>query len=113
MHVGIDLVKISRFENVKHLDKIFTKKELLYLEKNYNHKETIAGMYAAKEAFLKATKKGIHQCSLLDIEILHQDDKVPFILLHGQLKKETPYSNIEVSISHDGDYATAIVLLTD
>jgi len=113
MHIGIDLVKTSRFNHFSHIEKIFTEQEQLYLKKCQNHAESLAGMYAAKEACLKAMKMGIHKYSLLDIEILHDENKAPFLILHGQIKKETSYSNMEVSISHDGDYTIAVVLLSD
>ena len=110
---GIDLVIINRFDKIKNnknlLSSIFNKNELKYIEKSNYSSKTIAGMYAAKEAFLKAIKKGINHYSLLDIEISHNDDRCPFIILHNSLKDK--YNNISVSISHDGDYAISIVTL--
>ena len=113
---GIDIVKINRFDKLKDntnfLNSIFNQNEINYIiNSNYNS-STIAGLYASKEAFLKSLHVGINNYSMLDIEIVHDDNKCPSIITHGQLKKT--YSNIDnmsLSISHDGDYAIAIVTL--
>lgn len=109
---GIDLLEINRFENLKtnktFMNNNFTKKELSFFKKcNYNN-SSIAGLYCAKEAFLKAIKKGINNYSLKDIEISHEENNAPFIILHNSLK-DFKAGSIALSISHDGNYATAIV----
>lgn len=110
---GIDLINIKRFEklknNISFMKKVFTESELEYLNKTEYNLSTIAGLYAAKEAFLKSIKKGINDYSLLDIEILHDSNKSPYIVLKGQLKKTYNTTNMSLSISHDGEYAIAIV----
>ena len=107
---GIDLVKIDRFNDLKNdkkfMNKIFTKKEIDYIAFRNNETSTIAGLFAAKEACLKALKKGIDKCPLKDIEISHENN-APFIIFHNKLKDTI--SNCSLSISHDGDYAIAIV----
>ena len=113
--IGIDLLNINRFNKLKEKDsfinKVFTDNELLYISKSNNSNETFAGIYCSKEAFLKALKKGINNYSLKDIEVLHDDNKAPYIELHNELKKLYKDIVISLSISHDGDYATAIVLI--
>lgn len=103
---GIDIVKIDRFKelinNETFLNKNFNNNEIKYINNNIT---TLAGLYSCKEAFLKALKKGINNYSLKDIEILHDDNKAPYIIFHNDLKID----NISVSISHDGDYAISIV----
>lgn len=107
---GIDLVKINRFDDLKKdnkfMKKIFTKKEIEYINLRDWNTATIAGLFAAKEACLKALKKGIDACPLKDIEISH-DNNAPLIIIHNNLNEK--YSNTSLSISHDGDYAIAIV----
>lgn len=107
---GIDIVKIDRFDKIKHksdfLNKYFCENEISYIEsKNFNS-DTIAGIFAAKEAFLKALKKGIDYCPLNDIEIAHNNG-VPFIVFHNN--SSVDINNMSLSISHDGNYAIAIV----
>lgn len=112
---GIDLIKIERFSklitNEKFMNSIFTIQELEYIKKCNNNLATIAGLFASKEAFLKAIKKGIQNYSIKDIEISHDKNNAPFIILHNQIKKDFPIENLSLSISHDGDYAIAIVSL--
>ena len=109
---GIDLVLINRFKNLinnkRFLEDNFNNSEIDYINK-HNSLDTIAGIYAAKEAFLKALKKGINNYSLKDIEILHDNNNCPYINLHNNLKKDFNINNISISISHDGDYAIAMV----
>ena len=110
---GIDIVKIERFDTLKNnsslMKSIFTENEIKYINSRNNNSSTIAGLYAAKEAFLKAIKKGINDYSLKDIEISHDNNNAPFIILNNLLKDK--YSNYSVSISHDGEYAIASVIL--
>lgn len=109
---GIDIVKIDRFEklinNSNFLNNNFNENELKYLE-IHNSTATLAGLFAAKEAFLKALKKGINNYSLKNIEITHDDNNAPSIILHNDLEDICDINNISVSISHDGDYAISIV----
>ena len=113
--IGIDLIKHTRFEKLKKnllfLEKVFNKSELDYIEKRYFNNSTIAGLYAAKEAFLKSIKKGINDYSLKDIEIMHDDNNAPYVELHNELKKLYNRNSISISISHDGDYTTSICLI--
>ena len=109
---GIDIVKIDRFKDIKNktalFNNIFNENEIKYIENaNYNI-NTIAGLFAAKEAFLKAIKKGINDYSLKDIEISHNEDNAPFIILHNDLSKLYDSKCFSISISHDGDYSVAI-----
>ena len=110
---GIDMINIHRFQDLmrkeKFMNSIFTKEELNYIEKSNFNVSTIAGIFAAKEAWLKALKQGIQNYIMTDIEILHNQNNAPYILLHNQIKKDFPIENLSLSISHDGDYAIAVV----
>lgn len=99
--IGTDIVKISRMEksikNESFLRRVFTEKEIEYCRKAENY----AGIFAAKEAYFKAIGTGI-TAPLTSMEILHNDRGKPY--LNG-------ISNCDVSISHDGDYAIATVII--
>lgn len=99
--IGTDIVKISRMEksikNESFLRRVFTEKEIEYCRKAENY----AGIFAAKEAYFKAIGTGI-TVPLISMEILHNDRGKPY--LNG-------ISNCDVSISHDGDYAIATVVI--
>ena len=113
MKTGIDITLINRFSNISEsfLKKNFTDNEINYIKKTNNNAQTIAGIYSAKEAFLKAIKKGISDYCLKSIEINHENCGSPFIKLYGIIESDISYSQIDVSISHDGDYAIAIVTI--
>lgn len=114
--IGTDIVQIKRIEKIstdeKLLQKIFTEREIAYASSKANKVETYAGMFASKEATLKSLKKGLEGCPLTDIELVHEDG-IPFIKLYNDIKKETEAKNLsfKVSISHDGDYAIATVVV--
>lgn len=112
--VGIDLVEINRFNELKDNDsfmnKVFNENEINYIKKRNYNLSTIAGLYASKEAFLKAIKKGINNYSLKDIEIYHDNNSAPYVKFHNELEKFND-KNISLSISHDGDYAIAILFI--
>ena len=103
--VGIDLVKIDRFkkipfeENESFYRKNFSKEEIEYclkFEEPYKH---FAGKFAIKEATIKAIDKKIQ---LLQIKTYHKESKPKVSIVNEKI-------DLKVSVSHDGDYAIAIV----
>ncbi len=115
MSNGIDLINIKKFTKIlaktNLLNKCFTQNELEYIKKTNNNISTIAGLFASKEAFLKSLNKGINNYDLKDIEILHNKDNSPYINISNKIKKDIDYKDISLSISHDGNYAIAIVTI--
>jgi len=108
--IGIDLVKVERIakviENKKFLDKTFSKTEIEYARAKgeINFAQTLAGMFAAKEAVLKALGTGIVDLNLANVEILHSDLGQPYCKLEdGRV--------VNVSISHDGGMAVAAAMI--
>ncbi|OQA78981.1 MAG: Holo-(acyl-carrier-protein) synthase [Tenericutes bacterium ADurb.Bin239] len=102
MAVGIDIVYIPRFVGKDKLAaRILSKNELEIYNLRPNKEEFLAGRFAAKEAFLKAIKEGIGRIAFHKIDIKYQRDGRPEIHHDGKV--------YPVSISHDGDYAVAIV----
>lgn len=111
---GIDIVYIPKMKknlNNKVINKIFTKKEIEYIESRNNNFETICGLFAAKEAFLKSMKSGLEGYNLQEIEISH-NNYAPYFIFYGKTKKEVDENNYHysLSISHDQDYAIAYVI---
>lgn len=108
------MTHIKRFEKIvnnnKMLCNFFTDNELNYIKKSNYHLPTIAGLYASKEALLKSLKKGINDYPLISIEVLHDDNNAPYIKLNNKLLCDYQNKQFDVSISHDGDYAIAIVI---
>jgi len=102
MAVGIDIVYIPRFVGKEKLAaRILSPGELEIYKMRPNKEEFLAGRFAAKEAFLKAIKEGIGRIAFHHIDIIYMRDGRPEIHYGGEV--------YPVSISHDGDYAVAIV----
>lgn len=106
--VGIDIVDIARIKRAierhgeRFLVKVFAPSEIAYARRRKRMEESLAGRFAAKEAFMKARGKRL---SFRDIEV-HSDDGKPFIVFQG-----TRYD--EVSISHERSYAVSVVICKD
>lgn len=112
--IGIDLIKTSRMDRLierfgdKALQKFLSKNEI-QLVKNY---KTAAGFWAVKEAFSKALGVGIgSECSFHDIEITKTQKGAPQIKLSDKIIEKFNISDTSVSITHDGEYAIAVVAL--
>lgn len=108
--VGIDLVYIPRYldlvDNQDFLQKILTinEQELFHSFDHPQRKlEFLCGRYALKEAYAKALKLGIGKIDFLDFEVLKDESGAPMC----------NHNNVEVSLSHDGDYVIAIVMVGD
>ena len=96
---GCDIVEIKRFNNIdkKSLEKIFHKSEL-----RNKKPETLAGIFAAKES----CRKVFNELTWKDIEVKKKKNGKPELLLN--IKKKI--SSNDLSISHNGSYAIAVVV---
>ncbi len=112
MMIGIDLIEIKRIENFinkfgeKALKKFMSEEEI----KIFTKIESIAGIWAAKEAFSKAIGTGIGEnCSFLDIQIKKNNKNKPFF--SAFTLKKFNLENADLSITHDGGFAIAAVIV--
>ena len=114
---GVDIIEINRFadkdNSPKFMSRIFTANEQNYLKKR--GVQSMAGLFAAKEAVVKALGTGFKGFWPCDVEIAHDKFGKPYVILHGaakrQLKKEAATHmrkrnkrscfHISVSISHN------------
>jgi phosphopantetheine--protein transferase-like protein len=101
MKIGIDIVEIERFAGFKYPD-IFSAAELEYIQDKNNPPETTAGLYAAKEAYFKATGTGIIKSKLPEIEIAHDQNGKPYY-------RNNPTASL--SISHTKTTAVAVCII--
>ena len=99
--IGVDIVHIPRMEKGIESDsfikKVFTESEIIYCKTA----ESYAGIFAAKEAYFKALGTGI-KFPLTDVEVLHDNNGKPYL---------SKIDRSDLSISHDGEYAVATVIL--
>lgn len=102
VRVGSDLVYMPRFSNSlgRTRDKVFSPSELKSTES-----EHLAGIFAAKEAIIKALELKLG--SWLSIEIGNKKSGKPVVKLAKNLGKGKIVS-CDLSISHNGDYAIAV-----
>jgi len=113
--IGIDIVSIKRIE--KSIEKFGHKAKNRFMTKNEQkiHIKTssIAGIWASKEAFSKALGIGIgKEFSFLDIEVLKNKKGKPIInILNPILKQKLINKQIDISITHDGGFAIAAIII--
>lgn len=114
--IGIDIVELNRIErllqkkNERFMKRILSEKEQTVfnaLDSNRRQIEFFAGRFAAKEAFAKATGKGIGTLRFTQIEILSNEAGAPTLRVPNYHSK-----NLFVSISHSKAYAVAQVIIT-
>ncbi|MDQ0247803.1 holo-[acyl-carrier protein] synthase [Bacillus fengqiuensis] len=111
--IGIDIVEIQRIKNICERQKGFIDRILGAEEKRHYEQlspkrkvEFLAGRFAAKEAYAKATGTGIGtHLSFQDIRIEYDQYGKPVI--------QSPERglNIHLSISHSEQYAVAQVII--
>lgn len=118
--IGTDICQINRVKNAyKHygkrfLKRVLTEKELKYVTSNKkNIIPRLAGRFAAKEAASKVLETGLKGVYFKEIEILRDKSGAPKVFLHKRAKKiaqAKKLTNFEVSISHEKDFALAMVV---
>ena len=103
LSLGVDIQEIAEFfpdieifaKSEEELLKIFTKNELSYAESKPDTRQTLAGIFAAKEAIFKCGEVQKRRWS--DIELKYNGGK-------------PEYSGYVISISHSGAYAIATAI---
>lgn len=108
--LGIDITPIERISELraKYPDKFIAK--LLAPGEQGGSDETLAGLWAAKEAVAKALGTGYLGFGPTDIFVAHNDLGAPFVELRGaaqELAVSRGITTVFVSISHAGGVAVA------
>lgn len=108
---GCDIVLISRMKDFLKKEanlKFFSEAERNYILSKKNKEETAAGIFAAKEALGKALGCGLSGFVIKETEVLHKETGEPYFSFGREFEK-----NVSLSISHDGDYALAFVVIEE
>ncbi len=116
--VGLDVCDIARMEKLlvdgRFLGRFFAPEEQEYIEnKGKAAAQTMAGIFAAKEALMKALGTGMTGGQLSDICILHDKLGAPYYDLRGGYAMHAAQrhiTNLHLSISHDGGVAAAVAI---
>ena len=120
MRVGIDLVQVSQIASSverfgrRFLDRIFTERELQYcLADSGASTMRLAARFAAKEAARKVLRVGDEGIAWRSIEVERSPDGWCELALHdeaGALARKEGFIAFSVSMSHEADYASAVVI---
>lgn len=119
---GIDIIEVDRVaeklgKGNGFREKVFSENEIAFCETMANKAEHYAARFAAKEAFLKATGRGLHETyDLFEIEVTNDDLGKPYIRLAGVLATKAVtnrWKKIHVSLSHLKTIACAVVIIEE
>jgi holo-[acyl-carrier protein] synthase len=112
--IGIDLVKTERIIGLierrgdRALARFLSPDEIALVKRPH----TAAGFWAAKEACAKALGCGIGgECGFHDIRISKSEKGAPLLALSSAVRERFGITGTSLSITHDGDYAIAVVAL--
>lgn len=125
--IGNDIVSVKRVEKILEekkeafLERFFSPEEKEFFREKTVTAEFIAGRWAAKEACAKALGCGFgKECAIKDITILREISEQasgrPLLALSGAGKARSEalgVKRVHLSISHEREYAAAIVILED
>jgi len=119
--IGIDLAEVDRIREAierhgqRFIQRIYTEKEIAYVERKANKFERYAARFAAKEAGMKAVgtgwKRGVRW---RDFEVTNLPSGRPTLQLYGEAAKfaeNLGVRNIALSITHTAAEGIAIVIL--
>lgn len=119
MLVGVDSIESERMSknlNDDTLKTFFTNYEIEYSNKTSNKVLRLAGIFCAKEAFLKALGIGIGGgINLSEIEINHNKNGKPYLKLSQNALKfvnDLGYTSYEINISHTDKFSFAVCIIS-
>jgi holo-[acyl-carrier protein] synthase len=120
LRVGTDLVQVSRIaESIatfgeKFTRRLFTDHEIAYAASSESLQAArFAARFAAKEATIKLLDLSQVGFDWKQIEVLRAESGHCTLALHGLAKDAAARARVRelsLSMSHDGDYATAVVV---
>ena len=116
--IGTDMVEVERMASKilkkEFTERVFSKSEIAYCESMPDKAQHYAARFSAKEAFLKATGKGLLLThDLNEIEIIQTPEGAPNLKLNGKVASLYSQENwiIHVSLSHVAKMACATVVI--
>jgi holo-[acyl-carrier protein] synthase len=115
--IGVDLVRIDRIaehlEDERFLNRLFTPGELKDAGNGPQRAARLAVRWAAKEALAKALGCGFGDAlTWNDVEVVRGENGAPSLRLSERAGLRYGNPNTFVSLSHDGEYAIAMVWLS-
>ncbi|MBC7993873.1 MAG: holo-ACP synthase [Rhizobacter sp.] len=119
MRMGMDVVDIRRISEsidkfgARFVQRLFSQGEISYAQSGEGQTaQRLAARFAAKEAAIKAFNLSEAGVDWRDIEVQKLPDGACRLALHGKAAlrvEQLGVCAIALSLSHDGDYAAAVV----
>jgi holo-[acyl-carrier protein] synthase len=120
---GIDLAEVARIRDAiarygdRFVTRIFTEREVSYVERKANRFERYAARFAAKEAAMKALGTGWRRGVVWkDFEVANLPSGRPTLLLHGvarEIANQLGVRQISLSLTHTAESGMAFVVFED
>lgn len=120
---GVDLAEVNRIRKsverygARFVERIYTPREIAYVERKANKYERYAARFAAKEAGMKAIGTGWRRgVTWQDFEVSNLPSGRPTLKLHGvaaEFAKKLGVRNISLSLTHTAELGMAHVILED
>lgn len=117
--IGTDIVEINRMRNLikrygeRFVERVFAPCEISYCLNKKDPARSFAARFAVKEAFVKALGTGMVSGMRFSDVSLENSDR-PEIKLSGiasSIAESKGIASMHASISHEKDYAIAVVIL--
>lgn len=112
--VGCDLQEVERVKNAAQRDsfcrRAFSDEERRRFSQMKDPYQSMAGTWAAKEAFAKALGTGVRGFSLNEITVAHDELGAPFLKLEGAAAQAAAGLEFSISISHTREMAQAVCI---
>lgn len=117
---GVDLCEVDRIREAidrfgrRFLERIYTPKEIAYVERKANRFERYAARFAAKEAGMKAIGTGMRGVRWHDFEVTNLPSGRPTLQFHGaaaEVARRIGAAQVALSMTHTGSMAMAMVVL--
>jgi holo-[acyl-carrier protein] synthase len=119
--IGMDIVETDRIERAalrlgeRFWSRICTPSEKMYCFGKASPWNSLAARFAAKEAAFKALGRGWPDCGgYVSVEVCMGEHGRPGLIFHGKaqvIADDLGVRNVLVSLTHDGGYAAASVVL--
>ncbi len=117
--IGIDTASVARVEkSIKResfMKKVYGEEELAFFSLHKKFAQSAAANFAAKEAFSKALGTGIltGAFNLNEVQVLRNGSGKPYFVFSGEALAIIKQDKLtaHVSLTHEGGFATAFVVL--
>lgn len=117
--VGVDIIEPERIEramdNARFMERVYTESERERIaQAGRSGAQRAAGIFAGKEAAVKALGCGFNGVGMRDVEILSDEAGRPHIAMHDgaeRMMRALGASHVHIAISHIERAAVAFVVL--